>query len=58
MGLQTRQKGKRGDTMALVKVLCNGEDLTQGEGTVINLADVRKIEQQGFAVVIMVRYEG
>jgi len=44
--------------MALVKVLCNGEDLTQGKGTVINLADVRKIEQQGFAVVIMVRYEG
>lgn len=39
--------------MALVKVLCNGEDLTDGKGTLVSLTDIREIESQGFSVVFM-----
>lgn len=40
--------------MALVKVLYNGKDLTDGKGTLVALEDIKEIEaQKGFTVVIM-----
>lgn len=39
--------------MALVKILYKGEDLTEGNGTLISLADIREIEQSGLQVVFM-----
>lgn len=41
--------------MALVKVFVNGEDLTDGEGTLIELSKLREIESMGFAVEIIDR---
>ena len=39
--------------MVLVKVVCNGEDLTEGKGTLISLDDVRELENGGFTVIIL-----
>lgn len=42
--------------MVKARVLFNGEDLTNGKGTLISLNDVREIEaQKGFTVVIMLQ---
>lgn len=41
--------------MALVKVYSNGEDLTAGKGTLIELSKLREIESMGFAVEIIDR---
>ena len=40
--------------MAKVKIYFNGEDLTEGKGTMINLTAVREIERQGLVVVLCV----
>lgn len=40
--------------MTLVKILCNGEDLTDGKGVYISLDTIREIEKEnGFSVVIL-----
>lgn len=38
--------------MAKVKIYFNGEDLTNGNGTIIYLSDVREIKRQGLIVVL------
>lgn len=38
--------------MVKVKIYFNGEDLTNGKGTIIYLSAVRKIERQGLIVVL------
>lgn len=37
--------------MVKVKIYFNGEDLTNGKGTIIYLSAVREIERQGLVVV-------